>query len=59
MQDVVDLKKAKKAVRRRIRIVKLKRLWRGASGHPPAKELLDVLCKRLAQRQAEKQHPCR
>jgi len=56
--DKLSLKKARKALARRLCVVRLKKLWRGASGHPPANELLNVLIKRLDQHQAKDQNPC-
>ena len=50
MTRIDDLNKSQKALQRRRLVVKLKRLWKRSSGHPSADELLEVLGKRLAQK---------
>jgi len=51
-----DVEKSRVSLQRRRLVLRLKKLWRAASGHPPACELIAKLEKRLAEKRAAMEH---
>jgi len=44
---------SRKALQRQLLLLKLRRLWIRSSGHPPAVKLIEVLSRRLAQKERD------